>query len=261
MGRFVIRSLIAALALLSQTGARADVENVSIVFSTRGPDAYKDGRRVLDGECYGLFWTPAGKAFAGIDADGRAIEPTKLALKAAVAKDGHCPKVLFQIDAGYAKANYPGGTWNVCLLDTRRFATDADGVVLKGADGLPVVASWGEGSTVVNGYGEADSAVVGTGVGSVGAAGAKPVARVQTASALPVGGENATVRDIKVVDGNVYLTVSGTSSALLYGLKTGETPSCLLHDGQLRYGKTGENLVIVTPMKGNGAFFSVGAKR
>ena len=232
--------------LIAVTSLRASVENVSIMFSTQGPDSYKDGRKVLDGECYGLFWTPDGEAFAGIDVNGQAIAPTKLALKAAVAKDGRCPNVLFQVDADYAKTNYPGGTWNVCLLDTRRFATDADGVVLRGADGLPVVASWGEGSTVVNGYGEVDS---------------KAVARVQTVSALPAGGEDVNVRDIKVVDGNVYITVSGTLSSMLYGLRSGETPSSLLQDGQLRYGKTGGELLIVTPAKESGEFFSVGAKR
>ena len=241
--------------------ASAAVDNVSILFSTQGPDAYKDGRKVLDGECYGLFWTPDGEKFAGIDASGQVLPPSKLALKAAVAKDGRCPNVLFQVDAGYAKTNYPGGTWNVCLIDTRRFETDADGVVLRGADGLPVVASWGEGSTVVNGYGDAGPAVVGSQVGTVGAAESKAVARVKTASGLPIGAENVSVRDIKVVDGNVYLTVSGTSSSLLYGLKTGDSPSSLLHDGQLRYGKTGGDLVIVTPVKENGEFFSVGAKR
>ena len=249
------------LGLLAALQARAAVDNVSILFSTRGPDTYKDGRKVLDGECYGLFWTPDGAAFAGLDASGQVLPPSKLALKAAVARDGRCPNVLFQIDAGYALTNYPGGRWDVCLLDTRRFATDEDGIVLRGADGLPVVASWGEGSTVVNGYGEVGPAVVGSGVGSLGAADAKTIARVRTASALPVGVENVSVRDIKVVDGNVYLTVSGTSSSLLYGLKTGETPSCLSHDGQLRYGKTGEDLVIVTPAKEGGEFFSVGAKR
>lgn len=250
-------ALIALFALLSAPGLWAGADNVSIVFSTRGPDTYRDGRKVLDGEYYGLFWTPDGSSFAGIDIGGQAVPPSKLALKAAVAKGGRCPNVLFEIDADYARTNYPGGVWTVCLLDTRRFETDGDGVVRLGDDGLPVVAGCGGDSPVVNGYGEVGSPVV----GSVGSADADVVARVQSSSVLPPGGLDVRVREIKVVDGNVHLAVEGTSPALLYSLKTGGSPSDLSPSGQLRYGTGGADLLIVAPVKEEGEFFSVGAKR
>ena len=238
--------LVSSLAFAAQN-------DTLISFSTNGPDKYMDGSQVLDGECYALVWTPAGAAFGGIAADGTAAEPSKLVLKAPVAKGGRCPRVLFEIDEDYAKANFPGGTWNVVLLDTRRFATDADGVVVNGEDGLPVVASWGAGSTVVNGYGPAGAAVVGT----LGVASAADAVASGSASEVPAAGRNVRIRDAKVVDGNFYVTVEGTLSSVLYGVKAGKSPDKLKGDGRRRYGKTKGEMVIVRPVTDEGEFVAV----
>ena len=247
------KTLMIGVVLAGVLGAFAGVDNVAITFSTPGPDTYKDGRTVLDGECYALCWTPTGSAFAGIDAEGKAVAPTKVVLKAPVAKGGRCPNVLFEIDESYAKANYPGGTWNVVLLDTRRFATDADGVVQNGADGLPVVASWGAGSTVVNGYGAAGAAVVGT----MGAANAKDAVASGSGAAAPEGYGNPEITDFKVVGGNVYITVKGSHGSRRYGVRSGKRVNALAGDGESRYGKTGGELIIVKPQVGESGFFAV----
>ena len=247
------RETIAGILLAGALGVFAGVDNVAITFSTPGPDTYRDGRTVLDGECYALVWTPTGAAFGGIAADGTAAEPSKLVLKAPVAKGGRCPRVLFEIDEDYAKANFPGGTWNVVLLDTRRFATDADGVVVNGEDGLPKVASWGAGSTVVNGYGPAGAAVVGT----LGVASAADAVASGSASEVPAAGRNVRIRDAEVVDGNFYVTVEGTLSSVLYGVKAGKSPDKLKGDGRRRYGKTKGEMVIVRPVTSEGEFVAV----
>ena len=247
------RETIAGILLAGALGAFAGVDNVAITFSTPGPDTYRDGRTVLDGECYALVWTPAGAAFGGIAADGTAAEPSKLVLKAPVAKGGRCPRVLFEIDEDYAKANFPGGTWNVVLLDTRRFATDADGVVVNGEDGLPKVASWGAGSTVVNGYGPAGAAVVGT----LGVASAADAVASGSGAAMPKGFGKPQVTDFRVVDGYVYITVKGSHGSRRYGVKSGKRINALAGDGESRYGKTGGELIIVKPQVGESGFFAV----
>ena len=249
MNKILMMGMLLAVAL----GAVAGVDNVAITFSTPGPDVYRDGRAVLDGECYALVWTPTGATFGGIAADGAAVLPSKLVLKAPVAKGGRCPNVLFEIDEDYAKANFPGGTWNVVLLDTRRFATDADGVIVKGEDGLPKVASWGTGSSVVNDYGAAGSAVVGT----LGAASAADAVVSGSGAAFPKGFGKPKITDFRIIDGNVYITVKGSHGSMRYGVRSGKRIDALAGDDESRYGKTGGELIIVKPQRGESGFYAV----
>ena len=247
------KTLLMGLVLAGAVGACAGVDNVAITFSTPGPDTYRDGRTVLDGEGYALVWTPTGETFGGIAADGAAVPPSKVVLKAPVAKGGRCPRVLFEIDENYVKANCPGGTWNVVLLDTRRFVTDADGVIVKDADGLPKVASWGAGSSVVNDYGAAGAAVVGT----LGAASAADAVASGSGAALPKGFGKPTISDFRVIGGNVYITVKGSHGSMRYGVRSGKRIDALAGDGESRYGKTGGELIIVKPQSGESGFYAV----
>ena len=247
-GRVMAGCILASSALSLQAG----MDNVVLSFSTVGPDAYDDGRRVLDGECYALCWTPTGSTFGGIDAEGNALGGARIVLKAPVAKDAHCPNILFEIDGEYARKNFRDGQWSVVMLDTRRFATDKDGIVLKGEDGLPVVEKWGAASSVVNGYGETGAEVA----GSMTAARSFKSVLSNRRSVLPEKGRGFRIRDMKVVDGNVYLYVQGTLSSVRYGLRSGERPDSLADDGERRYGKTDGDLVIIRPQRAGGEFFS-----
>ena len=247
------KTMMMGVVLAGALSAFAGLDNIAITFSTPGPDKYRDGRTVLDGECYALVWTPTGATFGGIAADGKAVAPSKVVLKAPVAKDGRCPNILFEVDENYAKANYPGGSWCVVLLDTRKFVTDADGVVQTGEDGLPKVASWGAGSSVVNGYGETGATVVGT-LGSANAAGA--VASGMGAL-MPEGFGAARISDFRIVDDNVYITVKGSHGSVRYGVRSGESPDALAGDGESRYGKTDGEMIIVRPKKAGGEFLAV----
>lgn len=97
-------------------GAFADAANTLITFSTPGPDTYADGKTVRDGEVYALVWSADG-VFEGFTAEGEAAgEGDRVFFKAALAKDGHCPLTLFQIDSKVAPQ---GGQYAVYLLDTR----------------------------------------------------------------------------------------------------------------------------------------------
>ena len=248
-----MKKLLTGLVLVGALGAFAGVDNVAILFSSKGPDAYADGEPVRDGEVYALVWTPDGATFGGIDADGKAVPPSVVALKAPVAKGGRCPNVLYEIDEEDAKANYPGGTWGVSLLDTRKFKSDADGVIVKDAlTGKPVVESWGLNGNPVNGYGET-AANVSVRLGSVGGA---PVAEV-VASEVPESAKGFKFEKIDFAGDNVLYHVSGSSSNLRYGITAGDRPDDLKSDGTERYGKTGEDLVIIRPRKAGGEFLGL----
>lgn len=95
------------------------VNDTLITFSTPGPDTYKDGTVVQDGECYALVWSADG-VFEGVKADGTPVDANdQVVLVASVAKDGKCPPLVYQVDAEKAKS-LAGGVYGVYLLDTRR---------------------------------------------------------------------------------------------------------------------------------------------
>lgn len=249
MNRFVL----SAFCLLIGAAAFAGMDNVVIAFSTQGPDTYADGTTVLDNEYYALVWTPNGATFAGIDSTGAAVAPSKIVLKAPVAQGGKCPDVLFQVDSGYAKANYPDGTWGVYLLDTRKFKTNAEGIIQKGE-----VESWGRPGNPVNGYGEVKSKIsCGMSVAFVGAAG--PV-EAGVSSATPEAGQNVKISKIDVDKDYVYLHVTGSLSTQIYGVQSGTKPGALPPGEDLRYGQTGEEMIIVKPKTGDTGFFQVNRK-
>lgn len=208
-----MKKSFAALMCLVAATSFAGINNVLVSFHTSGPDKYADGTTVVDGEIYALVWTPAGATFAGINADGSAIAPSKIAKKAPIARGGKCPNVTFQIPEEDANANYPGGTWSVVLLDTRRFAADADGKVLLDASGDKVVEGVGG---KIGGYGE----VADAGTGRM----------VQTSSVGDViAGAKAACPDFKVTGFKVlgdkaYIYAKGSLAGVTFGVAKAENP-------------------------------------
>lgn len=115
----MIGKILTALTVFAAACAHsASVDDVCIAFSTKGPDCYADGTRVLDGECYALVWTRDG-VFEGFSADGECTDANdRIVLVAPVAKDGRCPEILFQVSKEDAES-LDGGKYAVYLLDTR----------------------------------------------------------------------------------------------------------------------------------------------
>lgn len=252
------KSMIAILAgLVSAATFAASPNDVVLAFSTPGPDTYKDGTTVVDGECYAVVWTRDGATFAGIDANGKAIgEDNKVVLKAALAKDGKCPSVVFRIPADYVvdgvtvrDLTATDGTWSVYLLDTRRFVADENGIITS------ELASVGGGNAVSD-YGLAGSAA------NLGSATAGSAVAAATQSEVPAGASDLVVSDIKFVGDNVHITVTGSLSSLAYELKSGDEPSALAspEDGKAQYGKTDGEMLIITPKKPGAQFFQVNRK-
>lgn len=250
-----MKKMVFGFCLLLGATTFASVDNVVISFSTQGPDTYADGAAVLDGECYALVWTPTGAEFGGVGADGQAIAPSVVALRAPVAAGGCCPPVKFEIDEAYAKAKYPGGSWCVCLLDTRKFAVDPVTRVIDRTK----VESVGR-ANVVRGYGVIATPTVAK--GTPASAFAPDAAQVVKAGEIPESGKALKVTDIAIEGNFVKLTVEGSLSCLAYGVKSGEQPGALAVDEQAgeRYGETDGKLIIYTPKRSGRRFFGVFGK-
>ena len=243
-----MKKTVFGLSLLVGALAFAGVDNVVVTFSTQGPDKYADGTKVCDGEVYALVWTKAGATFGGIDAKGNAADAnSKVLLRAPVAKGGHCPLVQFQIDEDFwTKEGLQGGSLAVYLLDTRRFKTDANGII--GTE----VASVGLGSGLVNGYGLATDKIASSGISAAGSTGATGTG---TQSLAPADAMNPVIRDMKIIGENVYIYVSGTSPAMSYVTLQGTTPGSLMPAGGAQYGAgPGQDMIIICPKTGAAGF-------
>ena len=220
-------------------------DNVVVTFYKQGPDTYADGTTVVDGETYALVWTPKDSEFAGINADGTAVAPSKVALKAPLAKGGKCPYVKFELSADTVESEYStDGTWAVYLLDTRAFVAADDGTA----------AATDDAGSAVNGYGLATTADFST-MGGFAAASANTVAQ----NAISADKLNAKITSIKVADGFVYITVAGTVSTADYALKAGATPAAQ-EEVKTQAGNTTGDMIIVREAKAGGEFFSVNRK-
>ena len=235
----------------------AGKDNVFVTFSS-DHDTYSDGEPVRDGETYAFVWTPEGEAFAGFNSDGTAAGGSKVAIKAPVAEGGHCPRVQFQVDEGVVRKEYPGGTWGVYLLDTRKYQTQdvtvalPDGTeviqkqVVLDADGRKAVTGVGGD---VQGYGK----VNGTFTKQFGSAEGGAV----NVNKLPAGVGRPTITDIRTDEKFVYLTLEGTSPSIPYGMTSGTTPGNLKPTGDrpVLGGANGKTIFVTKKPAGNSAFF------
>jgi len=251
-----MKQIVALLMLLGGLTAFAGKDNVVITFSTKGPDTYADGSVVRDGESYALVWTKSGSTFAGINPDGTAAGDSKVAVRAPVATGGACPNIEFQIDETYAAKTYPNGSWSVVLCDTRRYATEDVKVTVDGEEIVQKrVKLDAEGHKVVLGVGGSVSGY-GLVAANIGRTLASATGKATAAGELPAGVEPPKVKDFKVIDGNAYLYLSGTSSALSYGVAAGATPGDLKATAErpVMGNESGETIVI-TPATGSSGFF------
>ena len=245
-----MKKTVFGLSLLVGALAFAGVDNVVVTFSTQGPDKYADGTKVCDGEVYALVWTKVGATFGGIDANGAAADAnSKVLLRAPVAKDGHCPLVQFQIDEDFwTKEGLANGSLAVYLLDTRKFKTDANGII--GTE----VASVGLGSGLVNGYGRVVDQIASE-TNRISSVGVMTATGTGTQSLAPADAMNPVIRDMKIIGENVYIYVSGTSPAMSYVTLQGTTPGSLKPAGGAQYGAgPGQDMIIICPKTGAAGF-------
>ena len=238
-----MKKIMFALGVIGlSVAAVAAVNDTLLMFSTQGPDTYKDGSTVLDGECYALCYVTDADAFA-IKADGTAAVGGEVLLVSPSATEGHCPNLLYVVDADKAKT-LTGGAYAVYLLDTRT-SKDAGAALANGKDGAALV---------VNGAG----AVV-----AGGTTGTEATDTIAQLPAAPNGGSAVTVasiieqpriKDFKFVGANVELIMENLSPAASYTV----TSSDSLNDNFGPVHKSSiKGDIITVPTAGAGKFFKV----
>ena len=248
-------SMVAAMAAVVTFGAQNDL---LISFYTKGPDTYADGTAVMDNECYALVWTPNGIE-GSIAADGSASDGAEIVLVAPVAKDGHCPKVVYRVDAERVETEFKtgSGSWGVYLLDTRKYLYDEDGnpvVTLAGlkADGKV---------KLVNASSRVGDATLRAGAGENVSLAPGAATSTSIDASLPDGALQPKIVGIEVKGGNVYVTVENAMSYIAYDLETGDTPDAVTESVQKpRTGGDDGKVILVAPAKEGGAFFRVNRK-
>lgn len=223
------------------------LDDVCVSFSTQGPDRYADGSAVLDGECYALVWSADGK-FEGFTAGGGCLDTNdSVVLVAPVAKDGRCPRVLFQIPAETA-GRLDGGFYAVYLLDTR-IATGGKVKPAGTAGGRPVL---------MNGYGAVSAKLgVDAGGGAAVDVGNEDAGTIASSVVSPSGDcIQPKVKSMRIDGGNVYLTVENLKGYMrVHG---GGSVGSFDRTGAAveTSGATAET-VLVAPMNGKSGFYKV----
>jgi hypothetical protein len=216
--------------------AIAAVNDTLLMFSTKGPDRYKNGDDVLAGECYALCYVTDPGAFA-IRSDGTAAAGGEVLVTAPAATamaDGsgmHCPDLFYTIPAAKAAA-LEGGTYAVYLLDTRvPDATAPTGYRVAGVVGGKAAVVNGVGAVATGGTIATDSTGVATFNGTVVAGG-----QVSVESDV----DQPTITAINVDSASIVLKVSGLSPAVSYKVLHGAAPSTVLTnvEGATRVGDT-----------------------
>ena len=229
--------------------ATAAIDDALLAFSTVGPDKYADGTTVLDGECYALVRTLPGATFGGIAADGTAVAETdEIVLLAPLAKDGRCPKVLFQIPSDKTE-----GTFRVYLLDTRVQAEDGTVKPAGAANGKP---------KLVNGYGLATEA---TKVAKATTGGAMTAAEKEAAggeavvagAAIPKNVQQPKITSIKIEGDYVKLTVQNLPGFMRVSSGADVSADDTQGAAQATDGATDEVILYAPKSAGASGFFKV----
>ncbi len=255
----LLMASMAAATTVFAGGLSTGEDALILTFKTQGPDRYADGQIVKDGEFYALVWIAKPAVGVAIDVDGKAVgldqagnkvESQTRVLCTTKSKDGAFERV-YQIAN---PSDYVDGTFSLVLLDTRD------------AQGNPSASSSFSEDGRVNGYvvvGECSTPVVS---GLAGVQGTKTATDPQIAaiaSLIPENIENPRITGIDVRNGKVFLTVTGTSAKLDYGVAAASTPEGLVNAQPDKGAKAGNGeitLEVEIPAGQQGQFFKVGRK-
>lgn len=248
MGRKVV---IAMLFLFLSTFLHAkSVADACFSFFTSGPDRYADGSVVLDGECYALVWSKDGN-FDGFSASGECVdENDRIVLIAPIAKDGHLPRVLFQIPAQEAD-ELAGGKYAVYLLDTR--LNENGQVRPKGMVNGKIV--------LMNGYGATTANISFGGSTSFKTANEKNSTQdegqvADSLCAAPAGCDQPRIKSISIEGDNVFLTVENLKGFMRVSSGSDVSASSAATAAVETSGEGGE-VTLVTRKPGDSGFFKV----
>lgn len=246
-----MKKIISAVAIvLAMTiPALAAQDDMRLTFKTKGPDAYKDGTRVLDNEFYALVWVADGAPFGGFNADGTLAAKTGNEIVALVpfAEGGRLPLTVKQIASADA-ARYNGGSFRILALDTRQ-ASGALSAPRVDANGRPIPSR-------VNGYSEI-YAMAPIAAAYAAALEIDSPIQISAVSAIPEGTPKPVITDAKVRRGakgqEFVIRVKGTVPFLDYtaaSLEGGEV-------GTVEAGDSEKEIEIVIPATNDKGLFKI----
>ena len=241
--------MLAGLMMIGMSAFAGGADDTLITFSTEGaePDRYADGTPVMDGECYALVWSKDG-VFEGLKADGSTIDSEdRILLVAPLARDGHCPEIVFQVTSDIA-SQLASGKYSVVLLDTR--VNTAGVVAPRGLAGGKL--------NMVNGYGQVTESM------KISASDHATIDGMMQPGGY-VAGENASavegvsqprIKNIQIVGDNVFLTVENLNGFMR--VQGGGTPDSVVTLGAATQtdGGTGD-VTLVAPKLGRSGFYRV----
>lgn len=248
MKKLLVSTLLTTAALVGFGGAQNDMR---VYFETKGPDTYKDGTQVLDGEFYALVWTRAD-AFAGFNADGSFVnEADEVVAYAPYAKGGRLPFTAEAVPAAKVP-DYADGSFAVVSLDTRK----ADGTL-----SAPAVKDGRRVPSAVNGYATASFVGVQAAAASAVLDFASPVSLATVAPAP--NAPTPVITSVAKVGDSLVVKVKGTADYLRYNVAGGSTPDAVGGDGiaDPKDGAADEEseieLVVPVDPKASSGFFKV----
>ena len=248
-----MKKMLFGLVALAAASLFAACNDTVILFGSEGPDRYADGTTVLDGEQYAIVFTAAGEEFGGFNADGTLVSAgDTVVFRRALAKDGRCQSGAIQLSAETV-AKLGEGSFGLYLLDTRVFATAADGV-------SPAVTVGGA-ATAASSVGKSDVNAGYTLGGSVKTDAIEPGSGV---AAVPAGSlEKPVITGIEVDDEYVVLHVGNTSGLSRYDVVAGGLNGESRREGVANSPKTGAkgDVLLVVPRQKDksGEIYSVKA--
>ncbi len=240
-----------ASAALCAAGAQNDpIYN----FWTYGPDKYADGSLVLKGERYALVWAENDLQSVTFNADGTVVGGAIVEVVRTENDDGSCHRYMFEVDVA-RMPDFPGGTWCVYLLDTRRW--DADGNVSV-SDELDIVNAAGivDGSQVQlkpAGDYRPDKTKL-----------RENPCVASTPSAVPEGTVDPVITDIRIDGEEVCVSATNTVPYIQYTLLSSDAPDADKFGPAESAQRTGsaspkDELQFRVPVSDSGrAFFRVG---
>lgn len=150
-----------------------------------------------------------------------AVDEDRVLILAPLAKNGHCPYSIFQLDSAEVPAD--AGNYYVYLLDTRDAAGTAVATVAKSADGRRIPSS------AVNGAVASKSFTASAGDKQLVSAPSGTAVDGSWAASEVVGANvtEAKISAFKVEDAVVKITVTGMMPGVKYNVQMGDKPDSL----------------------------------
>ena len=244
---------IAAWAVATAAAFAAAADDTLITFSTKGPDCYRDGTTVLDGECYALVWSADG-VFDGFSADGSTLDASDRVVSIGNVAKGGCCAVTYHISSETAK-ELAKGVYSVYLLDTR---------VSEGGKTVPAGLDDSGKIRFLSGYGEIAAAEVSAAAGETMAkieefdfpAGGDKQMATELATA-PEQAEQPKVLGLKVLEDKVVLTIEKKPGyiSIQSGADTTASDAATPAYRVIADGENSFEIEVPKSTDGNGAFF------